>query len=322
MLEEIVFNKFRFDNIESFADMALAWDIDFRQLNPGEFRADLMQLIFKNLHFSHSQLNCKIDQQGSPPKTHWTFAILEEKRAPFLFRGYALSANDVMIFQPGAEIDGLSQDDFSIFTYAISEKRIDSIGQVMGLPEVSELVKKTDRITCSPSGIKKLRHHLTRFSKILSNCSSGLQKNFIFKELSQDIPETLFSTLIAGRIKETPKLRLRNQAIKQALACIEMSTGENLTVSGLCRTSGVSMRTLEYAFLERFGITPKVYIRAFRLNRVRETLVRSKPSENKISVVANAFGFWHMGQFAKDYKNLFGELPYTTLNTKGLSLQD
>jgi len=30
--------------------------------------------------------------------------------------------------------------------------------------------------------------------------------------------------------------------------------------------------------------------------------------------MANRHGFWHMGQFAKDYKNLFGELPSQTLS--------
>ncbi|NOR23809.1 MAG: helix-turn-helix domain-containing protein [Desulforhopalus sp.] len=33
----------------------------------------------------------------------------------------------------------------------------------------------------------------------------------------------------------------------------------------------------------------------------------------KVIDVSNVWGFWHMGQFAADYRNLFGELPSETL---------
>jgi AraC family ethanolamine operon transcriptional activator len=41
-----------------------------------------------------------------------------------------------------------------------------------------------------------------------------------------------------------------------------------------------------------------------------------KQTNGKYPVVdiAAQYGFWHMGQFSKDYKNLFGELPSSTLN--------
>jgi len=32
-----------------------------------------------------------------------------------------------------------------------------------------------------------------------------------------------------------------------------------------------------------------------------------------IADLANEWGFWHMGQFAKDYQRQFGELPRDTL---------
>ena len=38
-------------------------------------------------------------------------------------------------------------------------------------------------------------------------------------------------------------------------------------------------------------------------------------SDTKILNIANDWGFWHMGQFAADYKSLFGELPSETLHS-------
>jgi AraC family ethanolamine operon transcriptional activator len=87
---------------------------------------------------------------------------------------------------------------------------------------------------------------------------------------------------------------------------------EHLTVQDLCRVTGVSIRTLEYVFLERFGVSPKEYLKAHRLNGVRRELRRAHAAAIRISDVANRWGFWHMGQFAADYRRLFGELPSET----------
>ena len=51
------------------------------------------------------------------------------------------------------------------------------------------------------------------------------------------------------------------------------------------------------------------YINAMRLNGARRELM----NRLKVNEAANAWGFWHMGQFAKDYRKLFGELPSETL---------
>ncbi|RKX41165.1 MAG: hypothetical protein DRP64_11685 [Verrucomicrobia bacterium] len=38
-----------------------------------------------------------------------------------------------------------------------------------------------------------------------------------------------------------------------------------------------------------------------------------KPYKTRLLDAANARGFWHMGQFAADYRKLFGENPSATL---------
>ena len=41
---------------------------------------------------------------------------------------------------------------------------------------------------------------------------------------------------------------------------------------------------------------------------------RNREDHNHAADSANNWGFWHMGQFAKDYRRLFGELPSKTLH--------
>ena len=85
-----------------------------------------------------------------------------------------------------------------------------------------------------------------------------------------------------------------------------------ITITELCELSFVSRRTLQYSFESILGINPLRFLRLTRLNNVRREL--KKPNQDKpISVIAANWGFWHAGQFAKDYTQLFGENPSQTV---------
>lgn len=78
----------------------------------------------------------------------------------------------------------------------------------------------------------------------------------------------------------------------------------------LCRELGVSDRTLRLAFRERFGLGPMAYFKCLRLNAVRARL-RGDAGET-VAAAARAYGFHHLGNFAGDYRRLFGERPSDT----------
>ena len=82
-------------------------------------------------------------------------------------------------------------------------------------------------------------------------------------------------------------------------------------VTDICGASGVSHRTLNHAFHEHFGISPKHYLQAVRLDGVRKGLLE-QGLHGTIIDIANHWGFWHMGQFAADYRRQFAELPSET----------
>jgi len=65
--------------------------------------------------------------------------------------------------------------------------------------------------------------------------------------------------------------------------------------------------------MERFGVPPKAYLHAIRLNGARRELWHADPQKDKIADVVNHWGFWHMGKFARDYRRHFDELPSHTL---------
>ena len=54
------------------------------------------------------------------------------------------------------------------------------------------------------------------------------------------------------------------------------------------------------------------YVRTTRLHRARRLLRSIDVSRRTISEIALDSGFWHLSQFAVDYKALFGESPSMT----------
>ena len=104
----------------------------------------------------------------------------------------------------------------------------------------------------------------------------------------------------------------RRRIAKKAAELLHDATVAPQTVAELCDALGVSSPTLYRGFMEEFGVSPKQYLQARLLNGVRRDL-RASGYGTRVYEVANHWGFWHMGQFSRDYRKHFGELPSETL---------
>jgi AraC-like DNA-binding protein len=134
-----------------------------------------------------------------------------------------------------------------------------------------------------------------------------------FGELEQDdfVAGLISAAADAEKFDDRSNLSVRTRAVRLALDCMKNNLGDNVPISDICASTGVSWRTLDRGFREQFGIGPKAYLNRFRLGRVRAALLR-KRSDTGVADAANEWGFWHMGQFAGDYQRMFGELPSAT----------
>lgn len=99
---------------------------------------------------------------------------------------------------------------------------------------------------------------------------------------------------------------------------------EPLSTLEVCSRVGTSRRKLNYCFQDVLGTTPTKYLRLLCLNSVCRALRHAAPGVT-LQDVASQWGYWHLDQFAQDYKHLFGELPSATLkvleNSKNLRPQ-
>jgi AraC-like DNA-binding protein len=104
----------------------------------------------------------------------------------------------------------------------------------------------------------------------------------------------------------------RTDPLRRAEAYLTAHLAEPVTVSELSRAVGVPVRTLHSGFRRSLGLPPKTYGRVLRLNAARVDLRKAGPGVT-VSQVAIRWGFFHLGNFAADYRRMFGESPSETL---------
>ncbi len=103
--------------------------------------------------------------------------------------------------------------------------------------------------------------------------------------------------------------------VQKAQAYLQAHCDQAITIEDLTAYTAVSARSLYKGFKEHQGISPMVYLKLVRLQRVRERLLQAREANEALQVtqVAMDFGFAHLGHFSRAYRQQFGETPGQTL---------
>jgi AraC-like DNA-binding protein len=132
-----------------------------------------------------------------------------------------------------------------------------------------------------------------------------------------ELLETLLATLDTASSfepKHSERTRQAHSLVVRAAEDHALShIDEPVQITDLCRAAGVSERTLQYAFKQVMGLSPRDFLVRVRLHRVRQALLAASQRTSTVSVEALKCGFWHFGEFSRAYKDCFGELPSETL---------
>lgn len=308
--------RHHFRDFDEFAQTTRAWNLNIRQLERGSFKGGLFQFGTGDVHVGCAAFQPGTYQQGAPPQGLRTLCILSDPTSHLIWRRKTIPANAVMAFPLGAELDAVSKGGrLEVLTLSFSDKLLAGISQAVGFLDLDKLLSGKDVVVVKPQAIIELRQFLHRVCRELTNDPAKLEIPSLRYELEFELPRKLLAALSCTREK-MPKLliRMRDLAIIRVEDYLEEFPNHPHTVSDICRVANVSERTLQYAFRERFGITPKSFLQALRLNGVHRDLKNADSALTKITDVAIHWGFWHMSQFAIDYQRFFGELPSETMN--------
>ncbi|WP_171759720.1 helix-turn-helix transcriptional regulator [Vibrio sp. RE86] len=306
--------KVEFEDFELFQSFSKDWTTDFRQLKPGVNISTLQQVFTQNVIFAKCHFSNLITQQGESPKGYRSFAMLDETSTPISWRYLPVEQHQLMVFPKDGDFSCVSQKDFTVFPFSIHESFLESLshsifdrgweeimddeGHVMQLP--NKYAKKIQQVLCTMSQVGEWFRE------------DPVQLSVVWHRL--DLDNQLGRALLEGIshkdiFKLSPKVNNRSLLIKRSLDLLNSVRLDDITASQMAELVGTSQSTLERTFKDHFTMAPKAYVKAMRLHEVRKDLIQHNNKFYKVTDVANKYGFWHMGQFASDYRKLFGRLP-------------
>ncbi|HEY1428619.1 MAG TPA: helix-turn-helix domain-containing protein [Candidatus Tumulicola sp.] len=220
------------------------------------------------------------------------------------WRGSAFGAASIAI---GHEIDVRTAGPSTILGLAFDRNQAESLfPDSLDASDVLDTIER-NRISVNPVAAHRVS------SAIRSVCSSEAP-------VTRGTAETLIA-LAASTLKDIDNhsvqrshcLNRRYAAVRTCERHMREHIDDTITLLDLSRACGMRSRSLINAFEAITGLSPMDYLKRLRLSAVRSNLLRADARSTRVIDVATAWGFWHMGHFAHDYRVMFGEPPSQTL---------
>ena len=108
----------------------------------------------------------------------------------------------------------------------------------------------------------------------------------------------------------------RSGVAERARAFVDGHFREPVRMEDLGRATGVGVRTLQRCFRQCFGVTVASYLKAVRLDAAYRDLIAAHPSRDTVTTIALRNGCRHLGRFASEFRERFGQLPRETLRSE------
>lgn len=298
-----------FTDVEEFIECArsMGWQGNCAQSRPGSFRVDLSVVRTPGMigvQTRHSVASCR---EVATPVNATTFgAVVPQKDGN---RWCHRSFDEVVVqMMPRGDYTAANPAGHLGFQLAFAD---DKVAEVCDQHEIATPLRED---ACLIELTDSRRGHMLKRLKALFSAGNQLASTQISDELL-----SLFVQSFASAPNTGGRCRglARRRALTRARDYMLENIGEAITLAEVSRFANSSRRNLTNAFKESFGVGPMAYLKLLRLNRAYRMLCRSNFGiPLRISDVANDNGFWHMGQFASDYRQLFGELPSQTLQNR------
>ena len=302
-------------DFDELAEAQSGWDMHYRPLSSSQFEGKLEVVQTDGLQIDIEQWSSSIEIAGASSQQGIAIVLpldLGESES-YLSAGNKLTTESIELYEPGSDIDAVLKPGSSLISCTLSNDLMSAQTNNPSATLIAEKCTESRLINSACTDASELVQCLNTVFKLLKS------DDISYRNHQQLIDETILAvarTLSAGQSAQNLSIRRRYLLARRAREYMLERKLSPPGITEICNALHTSERTLHYAFNEVYGVSPKHYIKAQRLFAAYSDL-HTAVHLVRVSDIANHYGFLDMSYFAKDYREMFGELPSDTLKKTG-----
>ena len=303
----------RFEDVDEQARYLNSWTQSYDQISAGHFEGFIKELWINDIQFINEYCSQSVHQNGTSWDNSCCFIVPISQHGNAVFQDKVMDINSPMILHANEVLDYRTCLKQQAIAIVISNDVLTKISGLSGCQHLEVLLKKEKLISFEQASLTKLKTALIQLFEISKNDffnNNNFNKNYLISHIFN----LLFSSFQNDESYKNVKLAHYKKIVGKAKEMILEDPSMPPSISDICRTLGVSQRTLQICFHEVTDISPNHYLKAIRLNQVRRSLKLADPTTDTVQDIAFNWGFWHASNFTASYKHMFGELPSQTFN--------
>ena len=305
------FAALRTQKIESFEELnevVVGTRREIIQLERGKIAGELTHASIADLPVDMATFNLGIRTRGGLHRDRIGIGMLAASDGCAVRASYESHAGDVLVTQPGSELENRYYGGASIIVVMASVADIESSFGTEGWMTDPSFWWRS-HFKGNAETVANVIPHLQSLLGRLGSVSLSAEAAEYWKRA---VIEAVSANVMAGMPSERDgPLPSALRIVRHVEEYLDAQPTEPVHISQICSQLHVSRRTLHRAFHEALGIGPIAFLRYRRLCAVH-TVLRASANIRTISDVAMQFGFQNLGRFAGYYRQLFGEYPSET----------
>jgi AraC-like DNA-binding protein len=308
-------NVFEFDDPYNLqATLSRGGNYEVLPLGKGSLHAEYTRVDFEHLWLQRcdSSESVLLHIANDPARAPITF-LADPDQGPWQQNGGDLPPDGIAVYRRGADNHHLTREasrwaSMSLTPDALAVHGGAIAGRELTVPRETYIARPEPQLMARLRSLHAAACHLAKSNPEVLACRATA------RSLEEDLVHAMVACLTAGLPAASNSRRTQRARVMSRFEdYLADKPCEPLYLSEICGAIGVSERTLRDCCQDHLAMGPHRYLWLRRMHLARRALRDADPARTSVTEIATDHGFWELGRFSVEYRNLYDESPSTTL---------